>query len=97
MVGIGVMRVSMDRWWRERDKRLPSTYVREGFATLESHVKFACRAKVAVLLKDLLAVSFELRAVYRVRSATVSGPPSGGPSTIAQEGAVLAATDTSQR
>jgi hypothetical protein len=38
MVGMGVMRVSMDRWWRERGKRSPSTYVREGFATLKSHV-----------------------------------------------------------
>lgn len=38
MVGIGVMRVSMDTWWRERGKCSPSTYVREGFATLKSHV-----------------------------------------------------------
>jgi hypothetical protein len=38
MVGIGVMRVSLDRWWSERGKRSPSAYVREGFATLRSHV-----------------------------------------------------------
>jgi len=38
MLGIGVLRVSMDRWWRERGKRSPSTYVREGFATLKLHV-----------------------------------------------------------
>jgi hypothetical protein len=38
MVGIGVIRVSLDRWWSERGKRSPSTYVREGFATLRSHV-----------------------------------------------------------
>jgi AcrR family transcriptional regulator len=38
MVGIGVMRVTLDRWWRERGKRSPSTYFREGFATLKSHV-----------------------------------------------------------
>jgi len=38
MVGIGVMRVTLDKWWRERGKRPPSTYFREGFATLKSHV-----------------------------------------------------------
>jgi AcrR family transcriptional regulator len=38
MVGIGVMRVTLDKWWRERGKRSPSTYFREGFATLKSHV-----------------------------------------------------------
>jgi AcrR family transcriptional regulator len=38
MVGIGVMRVTLDKWWRERGKRAPSTYFREGFATLKSHV-----------------------------------------------------------
>ena len=38
MVGIGIARVTLDRWWRERGKRSPSTYFREGFATLKSHV-----------------------------------------------------------
>ena len=38
MVGIGVMRVTLDKWWRERGKRSPSTYFREGFATLKSYV-----------------------------------------------------------
>jgi len=38
MVGIGVMHVSMYKWWKERGKRLLSAHVRDGFAVLKSHV-----------------------------------------------------------
>jgi hypothetical protein len=38
MVGIGVMHVSMDKWWKDGGKRLLSAHVRDGFAVLKSHV-----------------------------------------------------------
>ena len=38
MVGIGVIHVSMYKWWKERGKRLLSAHVHDGFTVLKSHV-----------------------------------------------------------
>jgi hypothetical protein len=38
VTGIGVMRVSMDAGWNDREKRPLAAHVRDGFSTLKANV-----------------------------------------------------------